>query len=88
MAKIFFGAPRQSGKKTLFIVILGQGGQNLVFRHFGREAPKEKVLDNFGSKNMDFGSMGRGPRGGGVFGPDPEGGGGGLGHTPLLPPHP
>ena len=44
----------------------------MVFRHFWREAPKRKKLDNFGLKNLDLGSMGRRPRGGGgVFGPDP-----------------
>ena len=65
--KIFFGAPRQSGTKTLFILILGKRGQNLVFGHFWREAPKEKFFENFGPKSLDFGSMGRRPRGGGYF---------------------
>ena len=39
--KIFFGAPRQSRKKTLFIVLWGKGGQKLVFGHFWREVPKK-----------------------------------------------
>ena len=37
------------------MVIGGQGGQKLIFRHFWREAPKEKIFDNFGPKKLDFG---------------------------------
>ena len=42
--KIFFGASRQSSKKTLLMVIWGKGVQKLIFMHFWREAPKEKIL--------------------------------------------
>ena len=70
MSKTFFGALRQSGKKTLFMVSWDIGGQKLVFKHFWREVPKENFCDTFGPKNLDFGSMGRRPRGG-VFGPNP-----------------
>ena len=79
--KVFFGAPRQSGNKTLFMVIWGDGGSKIGIDTLWARSAEGKNFDNFGLKNMDFGSMGRRP-GGGVFGPDRSG------TPPLLPPTP
>ena len=57
--KIFFGAPRQSCKKTLFILILGEGGQKWGFGHFWREAPKKKFIRQFWSEKLGFGIYGK-----------------------------
>ena len=46
---------------------------------------EEKILDNFGPKNWNL-DLWEGGLGGVFSGPTPRGGG--LGHPPLLPPHP
>ena len=54
MSKNFFGAPRQSGKRTLFIVILGKGGSKMGIWALLARSAEGKFFRQFWSEKLGF----------------------------------